>query len=187
MTETKEEIPLVGVVMGSDSDLPIMKETIEQLDAFGIPCEAKVLSAHRTPDPAIRYAKEARNRGLKVLIAGAGGAAHLAGILSANTHLPVIGVPIDASSLNGMDALLSTVQMPPGIPVSTMAIGKAGAKNAAIQAARILAIGDGPISLRLRAELFNYSANMEIDVLEGKQQKVDKYMNTRHNQKERAS
>lgn len=184
MTETNGETPLVGVVMGSDSDLPIMKEVIEQLDSFGIPCEARVLSAHRTSDKAIEYAKMAFVHGLKVIIAGAGCAAHLAGVLAANTILPVIGVPINASSLNGMDALLSTVQMPPGIPVSTMAIGKAGAKNAALQATRILAIGDGQIALRLQNNLLTYSINMKEAVLKEKQRVIDEYMNARHNQKE---
>ena len=128
--------------MGSDSDLPVMQAAADFLRKIGIGCEMTVASAHHTPGRAAEYAASARRRGLKVIIAGAGMAAHLAGVLAAHTTLPVIGVPIDASALNGLDALLSTVQMPPGIPVATMAIGKAGAKNAAILASQILAVAD---------------------------------------------
>lgn len=134
--------PLVGIVMGSDSDLQVMGVAAEFLRAMDIPCEMTVASAHRTPERAATYAKTARQRGVKLIIAGAGMAAHLAGVLAAHTDLPVIGIPLDASSLNGLDALLSTVQMPPGVPVATMGIGKAGAKNAAVLALRILALSD---------------------------------------------
>ncbi len=131
--------PLVGILMGSDSDLEVMREAEKRLDSFGIPYETRILSAHRSPQKTLRYAISAIGRGIGVIIVGAGAAAHLAGAVAANTTLPVIGVPIDASSLRGMDALLSTVQMPVGVPVATMAIGKAGAANAGILAAEILA------------------------------------------------
>ena len=141
--------PVVGIVMGSDSDLPVMRAAAEFLDWAGVGYEMRVSSAHRTPEQACAYAREAAERGLKLIIAGAGMAAHLAGVLAAHTNLPVIGVPLDASSLNGLDALLSTVQMPPGIPVATMGIGKAGAKNAAVLAVRILALADPSLQVRL--------------------------------------
>ncbi len=135
----KSPQPMVGILMGSDSDLEVMREAEKRLDYFGIPYETRILSAHRSPQKTLRYATAATNRGIGVIIVGAGGAAHLAGAVAANTTLPVIGVPIDSSSLRGMDALLSTVQMPAGVPVATMAIGKAGAANAGIFAAEILA------------------------------------------------
>lgn len=141
--------PVVGIVMGSDSDLQVMGVAADFLRAMGIPYEMTVASAHRTPERAAEFAKTARQRGLKLIIAGAGMAAHLAGVLAAHTDLPVIGVPLDASSLNGLDALLSTVQMPPGVPVATMGIGKAGAKNAAVLALRILALSDPQLQERL--------------------------------------
>lgn len=141
--------PRVGIVMGSDSDLPIMQGCVDQLKKFGIPFEITVASAHRSPARAAEYADSARARGLAVIIAAAGMAAHLAGVLAAHTTLPVIGVPIDASALNGLDALLSTVQMPPGIPVATMGIGKAGAKNAAILAVQILSLADSSLAEKL--------------------------------------
>lgn len=128
--------------MGSDSDLPVMEEAVKVLKGFSIPYEVTVSSAHRTPARTSRYAKTAEKRGIKVIIAGAGSAAHLAGFIAAETTLPVIGVPIDSSPLNGLDALLSTVQMPGGVPVATMAIGRAGAKNAAIFAAEVLSLSD---------------------------------------------
>ena len=134
------ETPLVGVVMGSTSDREIMEGSTEILKELMIPCEIRVISAHRTPKQARQYAETAADRGLEVIIAGAGWAAHLAGFLAAHTTLPVIGVPIDSSPLKGVDALLSTVQMPPGIPVATVALGKGGAKNAAVLAAEILAL-----------------------------------------------
>ena len=135
--------------MGSDSDMPVMQACVDQLKKFGIPYEITVASAHRTPAKAMEYADTARDRGLKAIIAAAGMAAHLAGVLAAHTTLPVIGVPIDASSLNGLDALLSTVQMPPGVPVATMGIGKAGAKNAAILAAQMIGISDAGMAAKL--------------------------------------
>jgi len=141
--------PVVGIVMGSDSDLPVMRAAADFLQSVGVGFEISISSAHRTPEQACAYAKTARERGLKLIIAGAGMAAHLAGVLAAHTTLPVIGVPLDASSLNGLDALLSTVQMPPGIPVATMGIGKAGAKNAAVLAVRILAIEDAVLQEKL--------------------------------------
>ena len=131
--------PLVGIVIGSKSDWETMAAVAETLDKLGIPCEARVLSAHRTPDQAHEYAVTAEARGLEVLIAGAGGAAHLAGVMAAKTILPVLGVPMESKALHGMDSLLSTVQMPAGIPVGTLAVGKAGAVNAALFAAAILA------------------------------------------------
>jgi phosphoribosylaminoimidazole carboxylase PurE protein len=135
--------------MGSDSDLEVMRETEKRLDVFGIGYETRNLSAHRTPEKAAEYAATAEQRGLEVIIAGAGAAAHLAGAMAANTTLPVIGIPIDSSSLKGLDALLATVQMPAGIPVATMAIGKAGAANAGIFAAQIIARKDPKIAAKL--------------------------------------
>ena len=131
--------PLVGVIMGSTSDWDTMQHCIEFLEQLGVPHETRVVSAHRTPDLLFEYASSARERGLEVLIAGAGGAAHLPGMAAAKTPLPVIGVPVQSRALNGLDSLLSIVQMPAGIPVATVAIGKAGAKNAALLAAAILA------------------------------------------------
>ena len=142
---------MIGIVMGSDSDLPVMQGCLDFLKKMEIPFEITVASAHRSPARAIEYAGSARARGLKVIIAAAGMAAHLAGVLAAHTILPVIGVPVDSSSLNGLDALLSTVQMPPGVPVATMGIGKAGAKNGAILAAQILALADDRLAVRLAA------------------------------------
>jgi 5-(carboxyamino)imidazole ribonucleotide mutase len=141
------EKPLVGIVMGSDSDLPVMKEAATVLKEMGIPCEMDISSAHRLPDKTANYARTARDRGLEVLIAGAGMAAHLAGVLAANTTLPVIGVPLKSGALNGADALYSTVQMPPGIPVATVAID--GAKNAAYLACEILSIKYPEVTRRL--------------------------------------
>lgn len=160
--------PQVSVVMGSDSDLPIMKEAGEQLKKFDISFEYFITSAHRSPERTMNYAKDAFRRGIKVIIVGAGAAAHLAGVISSHTNLPVIGVPIEATPLGGLDALLSTVQMPGGIPVATMAIGKAGAKNAAITAARVLALDDA----RLRRELKKFSDKMAREV-ELKQEKLN--------------
>jgi phosphoribosylaminoimidazole carboxylase PurE protein len=142
---------LVGILMGSDTDLPVMSEAAKTLEKFGIPYEMEVVSAHRTPARAHEYATSAVSRGWKVLIAAAGAAAHLAGVIAANTTLPVIGVPMGTSSLNGLDALLSTVQMPGGIPVATMAIDKAGAVNAAVFTAEILGLSDPEIARRLVA------------------------------------
>jgi phosphoribosylamine--glycine ligase len=152
--------PKVGVVMGSDSDLPVMEAAVGIFKKFDIPFEMTVASAHRTPERAAAWAESARDRGLGVIIAGAGHAAHLAGVLAAHTTLPVIGVPIDSSCLQGLDSLLATVQMPPGIPVATMALGKPGAKNAAIFAAQILAQGDP----QLAEELTRFKADMAAEV-----------------------
>lgn len=142
--------PLVGILMGSDSDLSIMEEAAKVLKDFGIPYEITISSAHRSPKRTSEYAKSAADRGIKVIIAGAGSAAHLAGFIAAETTLPVIGVPIDSSPLKGMDALLSTVQMPGGVPVAAMAIGKAGAKNAGIFAAQIIAVSDKKLQNKLK-------------------------------------
>ena len=141
----------VGVLMGSDSDLPTMAETVRILEGYGVATEVRVLSAHRTPDEATRYAREAEGRGLKVLIAGAGGAAHLAGALAAHSTLPVIGVPLESSPLGGFDALLSTVQMPPGVPVATVGVGAMGARNAGHLAVAILALADAALRDALKA------------------------------------
>ena len=141
--------PEVGIVMGSDSDLEIMEETAAILTKFGIPFEMTVASAHRSPKRAAEIASSARKRGIKVIIAGAGHAAHLAGVMAAFTSLPVIGVPIDSSCLKGLDSLLSTVQMPPSVPVATVSIGKPGAINAGILAAQILALSDSKLAERL--------------------------------------
>ena len=143
--------PLVGILMGSDSDLPVMEEAAKILKDFSIPFEMTVSSAHRTPKRTSEYAQSAEGRGIKVIIAGAGSAAHLAGFIAAETTLPVIGVPIESSPLNGLDSLLSTVQMPGGVPVASMAIGKAGAKNAGIFAAQILAVSDPKLRAALKA------------------------------------
>jgi 5-(carboxyamino)imidazole ribonucleotide mutase len=140
---------LVSIVMGSDSDLDIMREAAKSLDEFGIPYEMDVTSAHRSPERTAEYAKNAAGRGVRVIIAGAGGAAHLAGVIAAHTTLPVIGVPIPSTSLNGMDSLLATVQMPAGIPVATVAIGKPGATNAGLLAAQIIGLSTAEIARKL--------------------------------------
>ena len=140
MSETEQ--PLVGVVMGSDSDWPTMEKAVEVLEQFGVPYEARVVSAHRTPELLVEYSKTAQERGLKVIIAGAGGAAHGPGMVASMTILPVLGVPVKSRALSGMDSLLSIVQMPKGIPVATFAIGDAGAGNAGLSAVSILATSD---------------------------------------------
>ena len=142
--------PIVAVVKGSDSDLPVMSETTKILDEFGVEHEVLIVSAHRTPDRCRAFARGAAGRGIKVVVAGAGKAAHLAGVIAAHTTLPVIGVPLDAG-MNGLDALLSTVQMPGGVPVACMAVGKAGAKNAGLMAVAILALSDTGLAKRLSA------------------------------------
>ena len=141
--------PRVGVVMGSESDRPVMEEAVRVLESFGVRCEVAVRSAHRTPVEAARWARTARARGLAVIIAGAGGAAHLAGAMAAHSWLPVLGVPLASSPLGGFDALLSTVQMPPGVPVGTLGVGSWGARNAAHLALRILALSDPALARRL--------------------------------------
>jgi 5-(carboxyamino)imidazole ribonucleotide mutase len=148
--------PLVGIIMGSQSDWPTMRETADVLDALGIPYEKKIVSAHRTPDRLWDYGKTAADRGLQVIIAGAGGAAHLPGMMASKTRVPVVGVPVQTKALSGIDSLYSIVQMPRGFPVATMAIGAAGAANAGLMAAGILALKDRDLALRLdqwRADL----------------------------------
>lgn len=156
MTKNKIE---VGIIMGSDSDLPIMEDAVKVLQEFGIGYEVKILSAHRTPDQHAEYSKSAIDRGLKVLIAAAGGAAHLPGVTATHTTLPVIGVPIKGKSLDGIDSLLSIVQMPPGVPVATVAIN--GAKNAALLAVSIIAISNTEI----KTKLVQYKKKMEKESL----------------------
>ena len=141
--------PIVSIIMGSDSDLLCMEKACEILKSFGIEYEVKILSAHRTPEDAATFAKNAQKRGIKVIIAGAGGAAHLAGVVASFTTLPVIGVPMESKALKGLDSLLSIVQMPSGIPVATVAIGDAGAKNAGILALQIIGVADKKISVKL--------------------------------------
>ena len=147
----KPTLPLVSIVMGSKSDWDTMRQAVETLDKLGIPSEARVASAHRTPELAMKISREAAGRGIKVIIAGAGCAAHLAGVMAAHTWLPVLGVPMESAALKGLDSLLSTVQMPGGIPVGTLAIGPAGARNAALLAAAILALSDEKIRAALEA------------------------------------
>lgn len=143
--------PQVGIIMGSQSDWPTMQQAAMMLEQFGIAYETKVVSAHRTPDLLVEYAKSAADRGLKVIIAGAGGAAHLPGMVASMTRLPVLGVPVQSKALSGWDSLLSIVQMPGGVPVATLAIGDAGAKNAGILAAQILGTHDEAIAVKLNA------------------------------------
>jgi phosphoribosylaminoimidazole carboxylase PurE protein len=159
-SSTAPASPVVGILMGSDSDLPTMQEAGKILEEFAVPFELRICSAHRTPERLARYAREADGRGLRVLIAGAGGAAHLAGVLAAHVTLPVIGVPMESGALGGLDALLSTAQMPGGIPVACVAIGRAGACNAALLAVEILALGDA----QLKRKLADYRARMTADV-----------------------
>jgi 5-(carboxyamino)imidazole ribonucleotide mutase len=151
MTTTKTQTPLVGIVMGSKSDWPTMKHAADTLELLTIPFEARIVSAHRMPVDMIAYGQQAAGRGLAVIIAGAGGAAHLPGMISAVTVLPVLGVPIQSAALNGLDSLLSIVQMPGGVPVGTLAIGKAGAINAALLAAAILGLSNDAIRSRYEA------------------------------------
>lgn len=152
--------PKVAILMGSDSDLEVMREAEKRLDYFGIPHETRILSAHRSPLQTQKYAASASKRGLEVIIVGAGAAAHLAGAVAAHTTLPVIGVPIDSSSLKGLDALLSTVQMPAGVPVAVMAVDKPGATNAGIFAAEILATSSDAFGTKLTAQLKAYKAEL---------------------------
>ncbi|MBI2441186.1 MAG: 5-(carboxyamino)imidazole ribonucleotide mutase [Lentisphaerae bacterium] len=158
--------PEVGVVMGSDSDWPLMEATVKTLARFGVPSESRVISAHRTPHLARAYAASAARRGLRVIIAAAGGAAHLAGVLAAHTVLPVIGVPIEGGRLKGLDALLATVQMPAGVPVATVALGPAGAVNAAILAIQILAQRRSALTVKLQ----QYKRELEAKVRKGNAQ-----------------
>lgn len=161
--------PKILIIMGSDSDLPVMENTGKTLKEFGIPYKMTVSSAHRTPDRTLKLVINAEKSGVEVVIAGAGAAAHLAGVIASHTTLPVIGIPIDSSPLEGIDALYSTVQMPPGIPVATMAVGTAGAKNAGIFAAQILALNDPKIAAALK----DYKKKMAKEV-EKKARKVEK-------------
>ena len=146
-----DEAPQVGIIMGSQSDWETMRHAADTLAALGVACEARIVSAHRTPDRLYEYARTAAGRGLKVIVAGAGGAAHLPGMTASMTRLPVLGVPVESRALSGMDSLLSIVQMPAGIPVGTLAIGRAGAVNAGLLAAAILATGDAALAERLDA------------------------------------
>ena len=146
-----EKNPLVGLVMGSDSDWPVVSKAHDTLNELGIAHEVRVISAHRTPETAHEYAATAEDRGLKVILAAAGGAAHLAGVLAASTILPVVGIPVPGGSLNGLDALLATVQMPSGIPVATVAVSSSGAVNAALLAAQMLALSNPELAEKLRA------------------------------------
>jgi phosphoribosylaminoimidazole carboxylase PurE protein len=153
--------PLVSIVMGSDSDLDIMREAAKALEDFGIAYEIDVTSAHRSPDRTADYARKAAGRGIRVIIAGAGGAAHLAGVIAAHTALPVIGVPIPSTALNGLDSLLATVQMPAGIPVATVAIGKPGATNAGILAAQMLGLSSAALAKKLDAHKETLASSVE--------------------------
>ena len=166
------ENPLVAIIMGSNSDIPVMDEAIRVLEKFEIAYEIKILSAHRTPDEAGTFMKGLAGRGVKVLIAGAGWAAHLAGAAAAHTTIPVIGVPIDSSPLNGMDALLATVQMPPGVPVATMAVGKGGAYNAGLFAVQILALMDSKLAKRFAT----FKKKMAEDVMSKKNKELQEYL-----------
>jgi 5-(carboxyamino)imidazole ribonucleotide mutase len=157
--------PEVAIVMGSDSDWPLVKKAVETLAEFEIPCEARVISAHRTPEEACQYARDASKRGIKVIIAAAGGAAHLGGVLAAHTILPVIGIPVKGGALNGMDALLATLQMPSGIPVATVTLGSAGPINAAVLAAQIIALARPA----LRRKLVAYKRGLKRKVAKGNQ------------------
>lgn len=150
----------VAVVMGSDSDFDVMEEGVKALKEFGVDCDVQVMSAHRSPAAVSDFASKAQQRGIQVIIAGAGGAAHLAGVIAAHTILPVIGVPLSATPLAGFDALLATVQMPPGIPVATVAVGKFGARNAAILAVQIMALSD--IDLKEKLERFKISLSEQV-------------------------
>ena len=154
--------PIVGILMGSDSDLPIMQEAAAMLQEFGIEYEMTIASAHRTPKKVLEYSQSAEKRGLKIIIAGAGWAAHLAGVIASQTTLPVVGVPLDSSPLKGIDALLATAQMPGGVPVATMALGKVGAKNAGVFAAQVIALNDVKVANRLKV----FKVEMERDVEE---------------------
>lgn len=154
--------PIVGILMGSDSDLPVMQEAAAMLQEFGIEYELLIASAHRTPKKVFEYSQSAEKRGIKVIIAGAGWAAHLAGVIASQTTLPVIGVPVDSSPLKGIDALLATVQMPGGVPVATMSVGKTGAKNAGVFAAQIIASNDVKVANRLKV----FKVEMENDIEE---------------------
>jgi 5-(carboxyamino)imidazole ribonucleotide mutase len=162
MTETNSPPPIVGIIMGSRSDWDTMRAAADILTQFEVPHECRVVSAHRTPDWMCEYARTAASRGLQVIIAGAGGAAHLPGMVASQTSLPVLGVPVQSKALSGLDSLLSIVQMPGGVPVATLAIGTAGAKNAGLLAVRILALSRAPLMTRLE----QYRADLRDEVLQ---------------------
>ncbi|MBS1145653.1 MAG: N5-carboxyaminoimidazole ribonucleotide mutase [Proteobacteria bacterium] len=165
MSKSGKNHPLIGIVMGSDSDWPVMQAAAKMLEELDVPHEARVVSAHRTPDLLFEYATSARERGLKAIIAGAGGAAHLPGMLAAKTTLPVLGVPIPSKHLKGLDSLLSIVQMPKGVPVATFAIGEAGAANAALLAVAMLTTGTDGLSGELADKLHDFRQRQEDKVL----------------------
>ncbi len=165
MSKTSEKNPVVGIVMGSDSDWPVMQAAAGVLEEFGVPFEARVVSAHRTPDLLFDYAATARERGLAAIIAGAGGAAHLPGMLAAKTSVPVLGVPVPSKHLQGLDSLLSIVQMPKGVPVATFAIGEAGAANAALFVVALLATSEGDFGRELAGKLDNFRRRQADKVL----------------------
>jgi len=167
--------PLVVLLMGSDSDLPTVKEACLVLQSFGVPFEAHVLSAHRTPDDLVAYVRKAEQSGVRVFIAAAGGAAHLAGVVAAHTSRPVIGIPIQTSSLGGLDSLLSTVQMPGGVPVATMAIGTPGARNAGLFAVQILALADSTLATKLQ----DYR-NQQVEAVRQKDKKIQTELGLSH-------
>ena len=152
MSPSRPPSPLVAILLGSDSDLPKLEPCFETLDRLGVPHEVRILSAHRTPAELVEFVAQAPGRGVRLFVCAAGGAAHLAGAVAARTDLPVIGIPVDSSPLGGLDALLSTAQMPAGVPVATVGVGSGGPKNAAVLAARILALGDPALGERLAAE-----------------------------------
>ncbi len=160
MSASSQAAPVVGIIMGSQSDWPTMQRAAEMLERLKVPFEAKIVSAHRTPDRLFAYAKSARDRGLKVIIAGAGGAAHLPGMVASLTTLPVLGVPVESRVLKGQDSLYSIVQMPAGIPVGTLAIGNSGAENAALLAAQILSLGDTALAARVEEHRARQTASV---------------------------
>ena len=168
MSDQQSATPLVGIVMGSDSDWPTMQAASSALEMLGVPHECRVVSAHRTPDRLVEYAKDAGGRGIRVIIAGAGGAAHLPGMIASMTHLPVLGVPVQSRALSGLDSLLSIVQMPGGIPVGTLAIGESGAKNAGLLAAQILATSDAQLAERVKAYRQHQTDSVPTDPRPGK-------------------
>lgn len=174
MSEIRKD-PVVGILMGSDSDIPVLEEAFRVLDEFEISYEARILSAHRSPHETAEYARTAVARGLRVILCAAGWAAHLAGVVASESILPVVGIPVASSPLQGLDALLATVQMPPGVPVATMAMGKGGAGNAAIFAVQILALSDA----NLAGKLSKYKAKMADDVVGKKNRKLDEYLSNR--------
>lgn len=165
MSKSSKNHPVIGIVMGSDSDWPVMQAAAKMLDELGVPYEARVVSAHRTPDLLFEYASSARERGLKAVIAGAGGAAHLPGMLAAKTTVPILGVPIPSKHLKGLDSLLSIVQMPKGVPVATFAIGEAGAANAALFAVAMLTTGADSLGGELADKLHDFRQRQEDKVL----------------------